>query len=123
MRFRTAALVSTLVLLAACGKDSTTAPAIGLPGTFVELSSEVIREESWSSSSLPPRSERNYRHARSHRRRDDQSHRDLHSVLERGESYGHGIRGHRKLHVIVEPLQDCDLELKPLTDSASPALR
>ena len=34
MRFRTAALVSTLALLAACGKDSTTAPATGPTGSY-----------------------------------------------------------------------------------------
>jgi hypothetical protein len=34
MRFRTAALVSILVLLAACGKDSTTAPATGPSGNY-----------------------------------------------------------------------------------------
>jgi hypothetical protein len=46
MRFRTAALVSTLALLAACGKDSTTAPATGpsgnFRGTFVGSSSRGI---------------------------------------------------------------------------------
>jgi len=46
MRFRTAALVSTLVLLAACGKDSTTAPATGpsgnYRGTFVGSNSRGI---------------------------------------------------------------------------------
>ncbi len=46
MRFRTAALVPTLVLLAACGKDSTTAPATGpsgsYRGTFVGTNSRGI---------------------------------------------------------------------------------
>jgi len=47
MRFRTTALVSTLVLLAACGKDSTTAPTASGPsgnyrGTFVGSNSRGI---------------------------------------------------------------------------------
>jgi|SRR5437868_1825215 len=47
MRFRTAAIVSTLALLAACGKDSTTAPVATGPsgtyrGTFVGSNSRGI---------------------------------------------------------------------------------
>src|ERR1700682_5738908 len=46
MRFRTAALVSTLLLLAACRNDSTTAPATGpsgsYRGTFVGTNSRGI---------------------------------------------------------------------------------
>jgi len=104
MRFRTTALISTLVLLAACGKDSTTAPAVTGPsgnfrGTFVGSN----REESWSSSSLPRvRPQLPARSLSPAARR--QSHRNLHSVLERGESHWHGLRRHRNLHVIVQPV-------------------